>query len=98
MRSFSGSTDSSKWNWPSSHWNTLNTISRTWLCTARPQLLRRERAHLDEHAALAPPLRERRGPRPRSARRVILPARSSTSPRRSVGRLLVANTTRPPFR
>ena len=23
MRSFSGSDDSSKWNWPSSHWKTL---------------------------------------------------------------------------
>ena len=97
MRSFSGSTDSSKWNWPSSHWNTLKTISLTWACTA-------DHSSCGESAPVSTSARPWRRPCA-SARteasfcsRVILPPRSSTSPRRSVGRLLLANTTRPAFR
>ncbi len=96
MRSFSGSMDSSKWNWPSSHWNTLNTISRTWLCTP-------DHSSCGVSAPISTSTRPWRRPCASPLIEasfwagVILPARSRTSPRRSVGRLLVANTTRPPF-
>ena len=98
MRSFSGSTDSSKWNWPSSHWNTLKTISLTWACTADQSSWGESAPDLDEGPALAPPLRER------PHRGLVLLARDlaarAAAPRRrrSVGRLLVANTTRPALR
>ena len=93
----SGSTDSSKWNCPSSHWKTLKTISRTWVCTAH-------HSSSGERAPISTSTRPWRRPWA-SARTevsfcsgVIFPSRSSTSPRRSLGRLLAPKTTRPSLR
>ena len=97
MRSFSGSVDSSKWNCPSSQLKMLYTISLTWNCTpshrsfgprapisirALPWRLPLVMALMDASYSST----------------VIFPSRSRISPRRSLGRLLEANTTRPSLR